>query len=94
MIKSVITALLMTATTAMATTDYTCVNDCSARGYQYNLCVSKCSYNNTGGADAAFSNLNQGINNFDPGAAYQRGQMQQLEIQRQQLEIQNMQWRR
>jgi len=30
---------------ALAATDYTCVNRCSANGYQYGYCQSKCSYN-------------------------------------------------
>ena len=28
---------------AFAITDYTCVNDCTSKGYMYSVCVSKCS---------------------------------------------------
>lgn len=28
-----------------AQTDYQCVNDCTAKGYQYGYCNSKCSFN-------------------------------------------------
>lgn len=37
---SAILALL--ATPAMALTDYQCVNDCTAKGYLYGLCVDRC----------------------------------------------------
>jgi len=29
-----------------AQTDYQCVNDCTQKGYQYQFCTSKCSFNN------------------------------------------------
>lgn len=35
---------------ALAGTDYTCVNRCSANGYQYQYCQSKCSYNDNWGS--------------------------------------------
>lgn len=31
---------------SFASTDYQCVSDCSQKGYQYQLCVSKCSFDN------------------------------------------------
>jgi len=30
---------------AYAATDYTCLNDCTQRGYMYNYCLERCSYN-------------------------------------------------
>jgi hypothetical protein len=27
-----------------ASTDYTCLNDCTAKGYMYNYCQQRCSY--------------------------------------------------
>jgi len=43
--KLILAALLaMASLDAIAMTDYMCVNDCIAKGYQYGLCVKMCSY--------------------------------------------------
>ena len=36
--------LLIAATSVFAATDYQCVNDCTAKGYMYNLCTDRCSF--------------------------------------------------
>ncbi|QLQ24607.1 MAG: hypothetical protein HZT41_06875 [Dechloromonas sp.] len=36
--------LSFSAATAFAGTDFTCVADCQSRGYQYQLCMQRCSY--------------------------------------------------
>lgn len=38
--------VLVIASAAHAGTDYQCVNDCTAKGYMYNYCTSRCSYDN------------------------------------------------
>jgi hypothetical protein len=40
---------VMASILARADTDYTCVNQCTAQGNQYMLCVNKCSYSQPSG---------------------------------------------
>lgn len=44
--KLLATLLLIASTSALAyqSTDYTCLNDCTARGYMYQYCQQLCSY--------------------------------------------------
>jgi hypothetical protein len=45
MTKLIIAATLVaTATLANAATDYQYLNDCTGRGYMYQYCMSRCSY--------------------------------------------------
>jgi hypothetical protein len=43
-IGALLFAIAILATPAIAGTDYTCVSDCTAKGYMYNYCTSRCSY--------------------------------------------------
>lgn len=36
---------LIYSAVVIAQTDYQCVSDCTSKGYQYNLCNNKCSFN-------------------------------------------------
>lgn len=38
---------LTLAVPALAATDYQCMNDCTNRGYMYQYCKSRCSYDTT-----------------------------------------------
>lgn len=38
--------LVLNVSSATAMTDFQCVNDCTAAGYQYGLCQSRCSTDN------------------------------------------------
>lgn len=40
---ALLVGLACAVSTAIAATDYQCVNDCTKR-YQYNYCISRCSY--------------------------------------------------
>lgn len=43
--KRLLIAILLTPIFSFAQTDYQCVNDCTGKGYQYQFCTSKCSFN-------------------------------------------------
>lgn len=43
--KKIITVLtLLFSINGFTATDYTCVSDCTSKGYMYNLCTEKCSF--------------------------------------------------
>ena len=46
--KLVIVLILIFSGSAYAATDYRCVSDCTGKGYNYNYCVQKCSYDSPG----------------------------------------------
>ena len=45
--RLIIVLFLVFSGSAYAATDYQCVNDCTEKGYMYNFCKEKCSYDNT-----------------------------------------------
>jgi len=69
---------------AFAATDYTCVNNCQQKGYQYQLCLERCSYDESPsgarstGYWSGYLEAQQAI-----------GQMRQQQLQNQQLEMRN-----
>ena len=57
--KKIITVLtLLFSINGFAGTDYNCVSDCTARGYMYNLCTEKCSYDIGGNSSEGRMNSN------------------------------------
>lgn len=47
MLKTIIFSMfiLVIADVSNAATDFTCLNDCTQKGYMYNYCQERCSYN-------------------------------------------------
>ena len=39
--------LFLLTGTAVAATDFKCMNNCTSQGYLYNYCLSQCSYDNS-----------------------------------------------
>ena len=57
--KKIITVLtLLFSINGFTATDYTCVSDCTSKGYMYNLCTEKCSYDIGGNSSKGKMNPN------------------------------------
>jgi len=88
-VLSIVLVLLSISFSAQAGTDYTCVNDCTRRGYMYNLCVERCTY----GSQPSQNSGPQWYNPIETQnriqeleAAKLRNQQMQLQIQQQKEE--------
>lgn len=74
----------LTFSAAFGATDFSCMGNCQSKGYQYQLCLEHCSYNDSangggsGGYAAGYLEAQQAI-----------GQIQQRQLQNQQLEMRN-----
>jgi len=53
-----ITIIFSTTGNALQSSDYQCVSDCTSRGYMYQLCQSKCSYDSAGVQQPASTDYN------------------------------------
>ena len=73
---------------AYAATDYNCVNDCTNRGYAYQLCVERCSYE----PPARNSFSNGFLNGLEQGQKIRQQQLEnehlELQIQQKRMELQ------
>lgn len=72
------------AASVFSATDYTCVNSCRQKGYHYQLCLDRCSYDE--------STSGPRITGYWGGyleAQKAIGQIQQQQLQNQQLEMRN-----
>lgn len=43
--KTLLLTMMLLATTAQASTDFSCMDRCSENGYMYSYCKSQCTYN-------------------------------------------------
>lgn len=92
--KIILLLISLYAMSAIARTDYVCVNDCAQKGYMYQSCIQHCSIDDQprqADFTSAFESMNQGIRDNNIVDAIHKGEMQALELQRQRLEIQRLQ---